>query len=127
MWKAYKTAFSHSYAITYYPYYTRFGKGKKVTGFHAAARFKTMSTSTITFTKYSGAVLFGVSVDYLLGHSDIRNLQEALQREADANPRLDVAGLPQEAIDQVAEYIEFIKHKYNVKEKSDRQVRCEAN
>lgn len=73
------------------------------------------------------AVLFGVSVDYLLGHSDIRNLQEALQREADANPRLDVAGLPQEALDQVAEYIEFIKHKYNVKEKSDSQAYREAN
>lgn len=73
------------------------------------------------------AVLFGVSVDYLLGHSDIRNLQGTLQREADAYPRLDVTGLPQEAIEQIVEYVEFIKHKYNAKEKSDRTAHCETN
>lgn len=47
------------------------------------------------------ADFFGVSTDYLLGHSEIRNpLQTAYP------------GLPEEAIREIEEFKEFIRYKY---------------
>lgn len=53
------------------------------------------------------ADFFNVSVDYLLGRSNIRNAADPK-----FNYNLDVSGLPKEAILQVEEYIEFFKLKY---------------
>jgi transcriptional regulator with XRE-family HTH domain len=47
------------------------------------------------------AVLFDVSTDYLLGHSDIRN---PLQTE--------YPGLPEEAVKEIETFKEFMKYKY---------------
>lgn len=47
------------------------------------------------------AVLFEVSTDYLLGHSDIRN---PLQTE--------YPGLPEEAVKEIETFKEFMKYKY---------------
>ena len=58
------------------------------------------------------ASYFDVSIDYLLGHSDIRNPKE-LKTEAKAFHSLDVTGLPEEAIEKVKDYIELMKLKYN--------------
>ncbi len=58
------------------------------------------------------ADFFGVSVDYLLGHTDIRDIPEK-KNETKAYHNLDVSGLPEEAIKQVEDYIEFVKQKYN--------------
>lgn len=53
---------------------------------------------------------FDVSIDYLLCISDIRKIEKV---ETKAYHNLDVAGLPDEAIKQVEDYIEFVKQKYN--------------
>lgn len=58
------------------------------------------------------ADFFHVSVDYLLGRTDIRDLSES-KVETRAYHNLDVSGLPEEAIKQVEDYIEFVKQKYN--------------
>ncbi len=58
------------------------------------------------------ANFFVVSVDYLLGRTDIRNLSQS-KVETKAYHNLDIAGLPDEAIKQVEDYIEFVKQKYN--------------
>ena len=58
------------------------------------------------------ADFFNVSVDYLLGRSDIKNSSN-LKTETKAYHNLDVDGLPDEAIKQVEDYIEFVKQKYN--------------
>lgn len=58
------------------------------------------------------ADFFSVSVDFLLGHSNIRNPQEA-RIEKQGGSSLDISGLPEEAVFQVKEYIEFVKMKYN--------------
>lgn len=57
------------------------------------------------------AAFFKVSVDYLLGQSDVRNSREMMS-EPDASYTLDVSGLPDEAIKQVEEYLEFLKQRY---------------
>lgn len=56
---------------------------------------------------------FDVSVDYLLGRTNIRKPGSVLVAETQASYSLDMTGLPEEAIKQVEEYIEFIKAKYN--------------
>ncbi len=53
------------------------------------------------------ADFFNVSVDYLLCRTNIRKI------ETKAYHNLDIAGLPDEAIKQVEDYIEFVKQKYN--------------
>ncbi len=55
---------------------------------------------------------FSVSIDYLLCRTDIRNPQET-KIETKAYHNLDKSGLPEEALRQIDEYIEFIKQKYN--------------
>lgn len=53
------------------------------------------------------ADFFDVSLDFLLGRSDLH------KPEVKALHNLDTSGLPEEAIRQVEEYIELIKLKYN--------------
>lgn len=55
------------------------------------------------------ADFFGVSVDYLLGRSNIRNPYEL---EKFHNTLINTADLPDEAIKQIESYIQFIKQKY---------------
>ncbi len=57
------------------------------------------------------ADFYEVSVDFLLGRSDIRNPQET-KGEPKGLYGLEVSGLPEEALLQVREYIEYVKHKY---------------
>lgn len=66
-------------------------------------------TETVKFL----ADFFNVSLDYLLGRTDIRNPRKHDEITTKAYHNLDVEGLPEEAIRQVEEYIEFIKQKYN--------------
>ena len=78
-----------------------------------------------TYTKYESgkskpdsvmlkkiANYFEVSVDYLLGRTDIKTFRTP-EIETKAYHNIDVSGLPDEAIKQVEEYIEFMKQKYN--------------
>lgn len=65
----------------------------------------------ITIGEYAN--FFGVSVDYLLGRSNIRNPHTETIKETQSDYNLDVSGLPEEAIRRVEEYIELIKLKYN--------------
>jgi len=60
------------------------------------------------------ADFFDVSTDYLLGRSVIRKPGKSIE-ESHAYYNFNVEGLPDEAIKQVEDYIEFIKHKYNSK------------
>lgn len=53
---------------------------------------------------------FEVSVDYLLGRTDIKT---STNIETKAYHNLDVGGLSEEAIQQIEDYIEFVKQKYN--------------
>jgi len=55
---------------------------------------------------------FCVSVDYLLGRTDIKDLQRNEIRSENTKV-LDVSGLPDEDIRKVEEYIELLKQKYN--------------
>lgn len=61
----------------------------------------------VTICKY--ADFFGVTVDYILGRSDIRN-PEARSKDLYS---LDVSGLPEEAIQRVEEYVELFRLKYD--------------
>ena len=60
---------------------------------------------------------FRVSVDYLLGISNIRVQNDKSVTENNPNYVIDVSDLPEEAIKQVEEYIELVKLKYNSNEK----------
>src|SRR4051812_6368349 len=58
------------------------------------------------------ATFFNVSIDYLLGRIDVRNLQEP-KIEIKPSGNLDVSILPEEDIRKVEEYVEMLKQKYN--------------
>lgn len=58
------------------------------------------------------AEYFGVTTDYLLGHSDVRNTREISAASSDT-PYDD---LPPEAIKELEQYKEFLKQKYGKKE-----------
>lgn len=61
-------------------------------------------------TLHKIADFFNVSTDYLLCRTNIRKLDKT---ETKALHNLDINGLPDEAIKQVEDYIEFVKQKYN--------------
>lgn len=62
---------------------------------------------------------FDVTVDFLLGRSDIRNPYKNCNKSRNlktaAYKNIDVADLPEEAVKQVEEYVEFIKQKHENK------------
>lgn len=60
---------------------------------------------------------FNVSVDYLVGRTNPRNLQNELIAEAKSTYNLNVQGLPAEAIEKIEEYIELIRLKYHLNSK----------
>jgi transcriptional regulator with XRE-family HTH domain len=55
---------------------------------------------------------FNVSVDYLLGRTEKCNSEVEISKKDEPNS-LDVSNLPEEAIKQIEDYIEFVKQKYN--------------
>lgn len=57
------------------------------------------------------ADFFNVSIDYLLCRTNNRYFES---NETKVFHNLDVSGLPDEAIKQVEDYIEFVKQKYNM-------------
>ena len=61
------------------------------------------------------AEFFNVSIDYLLGNTDVRNPNES-KVETTSQQNLDISDLPEEGINQVKEYIELLKLKYNMDE-----------
>jgi transcriptional regulator with XRE-family HTH domain len=61
------------------------------------------------------ADFFDCTIDYLVGKSDIRNPYETNNKLELTNKRyyiLDKSCLPEEALKQIEDYIEFIKQKY---------------
>ena len=70
--------------------------------------------------KIKMARFFNVSIDYLLGCTDVRNPHAGMERVRREEPRtygrLDKSGLSEEDIKKVEEYIDLLKQKY----KSDR-------
>lgn len=62
---------------------------------------------------------FGVTVDYLLGRTNERNLNKEVKLSEEITTisahRIngDLDNLPDEAIEKINDYIEFIKSKYN--------------
>ena len=58
------------------------------------------------------ADFFCVSIDYLLGHTDKRNITDK-EKETKTFHNLDINGLPDEAIKQIEDYIEFVRQKYD--------------
>lgn len=60
------------------------------------------------------ANFFNVTIDYLLGKTDVRNpYKNDHEMSTRAFHNLDKSGLPEEAIKQIEEYVEFVKQKYN--------------
>ncbi|MHB8066219.1 MAG: helix-turn-helix domain-containing protein [Ruminiclostridium sp.] len=57
------------------------------------------------------ADFFDISVDYLLGRTDVRIIQKTKIKTKPLH-NLDVSTLTEEAVKQVEEYIEFVKQKY---------------
>ncbi len=57
------------------------------------------------------ADFFGVSVDYILGRTDIRSLEDSRIETKDFH-NFDMDELPDEAIKEIEKYIELIKLKY---------------
>jgi len=67
------------------------------------------------------AAFFHCSVDYLIGNSDIRNPYQPKgmpNQKCKAYYDLHKSGLPEEALQQIEDYIEFIKQKYGSNEKN---------
>ncbi len=56
---------------------------------------------------------FNVSVDYLLGRTEKCN-SEAEDIKKDKHYKLDLSNLPEEAVKQIEDYIEFVKQKYSL-------------
>ncbi|QNU68775.1 helix-turn-helix transcriptional regulator [Ruminiclostridium herbifermentans] len=54
---------------------------------------------------------FNVSVDYLLGRTEKCNLEDEGSND-EKFYKFDVSNLPEEAIKQIEDYIEFVKQKY---------------
>lgn len=60
------------------------------------------------------ADMFKVSVDYLLGFTDFRERPEVILRDTRSYAiSKEMHGLPDEAIEKVAEYIKMVKIMYN--------------
>ncbi len=59
------------------------------------------------------ADFFNVSVDFLVGRTDIRNFSDDFVAESKIPYNLDLKGLPEEALKKVEDYIDLIKTKYN--------------
>jgi hypothetical protein len=60
------------------------------------------------------AGFFDVSIDYLLGKSDIRNPYKVAPIENNETYyNLDTSNLTEEGIEKVKEYIDLLRHKYN--------------
>ena len=61
------------------------------------------------------ADFFNTSVDYLLGRTKIKEPLELINKElpTKAYHNLDQSGLPEEAIKQIEDYVDFVKQKYN--------------
>lgn len=79
----------------------------RVIGYYEAnARFPRDADILITLADY-----FGVSVDYLIGHSILKSSYS-----------LSVKGLPPEAIKMAEEYIEFLRFKYSLKRQINNKV-----
>lgn len=62
------------------------------------------------------ATLFNVSTDYLLGKSDIRNIEELKNVQFANNGGLDINGLDKEELNELQRQIDFIK---KMKEKNN--------
>ena len=64
------------------------------------------------------AGFFNVTIDYLLGCSDVRSPKSGKGPQSRNAPRtydsLEKSGLPEEDIKKVKEYIELLKQKYNL-------------
>ncbi|EGD49750.1 helix-turn-helix domain protein [Ruminiclostridium papyrosolvens DSM 2782] len=58
------------------------------------------------------ADFFNVSVDYLVGRTEIRFSSDDIVAESKISYNLDVKGLPDEALKKVEDYIDLIKTKY---------------
>lgn len=99
----------------------RLRESKKVT---QAGMAEFLGIDRSTYTKYESgkskpdadmlikiADYFGVSVDYLLERTDVPAVKEQTARYK-VNSDLNVSGLPDEAVKQAKEYIDFLKHKY---------------
>lgn len=61
---------------------------------------------------------FDVTIDYLLGRNNIRKPFNCNKSISKALYCFDFEGIPKKAIKQIEDYIEYIKIKYNSKEKS---------
>lgn len=96
-------------------------ESKKVT---QAGMAEFLGIDRSTYTKYESgkskpdsdmlikiADYFGVSIDYLLGRTDVPTVREQTVKYK-AGSDLNVSGLPDEAVKQAKEYIDFLKHKY---------------
>lgn len=114
----------------------RIKKLRKEKGISAIKMAADIGVSRSTISKYENQVnepsrqlleiisnYFDVSVDYLLGNTDIRKPKIDYDEKAiaffedlEANPKKmklyeDIKDIPEEAIDKLAEYVEFIKGK----------------
>jgi transcriptional regulator with XRE-family HTH domain len=77
-------------------------------------RFPRDEKTLITLADY-----FGVSVDYLIGHTNIKSPISDYIAESKIAYNLDIDGLPEEAVNMIQEYIELVRLKYNPKRKTN--------
>ncbi len=59
------------------------------------------------------AEYFDVSIDWLLGRTDVRNAVAEL--EVYKASKIDVSGLPDEAVKEILDFVKYIEYKYKVK------------
>jgi len=67
------------------------------------------------------AILFGVSIDYLLGVSDDKNGLTGINNNIKSE-KIDISGLSSENIQNIKEYIGLIKSKYSNIKPSDKKT-----
>lgn len=63
------------------------------------------------------ASALGVTADYLLGRVENQSSQPGIVKESNAQYSLDLSDLPEEAVQQVKDYVEYVKQKYQLDKK----------
>lgn len=61
------------------------------------------------------AKYFNVTTDYLLGISDDPGKTSDLKNKEKASYSFDLSGLPEQVVEQISDYLDFLKQKYHKK------------
>ena len=67
------------------------------------------------------AMYFNVTTDYLLGISDDAGKTSDLKNKEKTVYSFDLSGLPEHVVEQISDYLDFLRQKYHKKEEKDQK------